>query len=760
MNTINIDLARALGMIERPGNFYTTGKIEFLAPRLEVTGVGPIALPLLPVQAEQLVAVAEQAPYGKGEETLVDTSVRRTWQIDAERVRIEGKHWAETLESIVARVATGLGVAAAVEADLYKLLIYDAGSFFISHRDTEKVSGMFATLVIVLPSIYTGGELVIRHRDQEVQLDLTCSESCELAFAAFYADCVHAVLPVTSGCRLTLIYNLRRTDGGSPPKPPDYASEQSQIAELLRKWSEDQAVLEEDNATEKLIYPLEHAYTPAELSFASLKGADAAVADVLAGAAEQAGCELYLALVSIEESGGAKYNGYYGSYRRGRYHDPDDDEFEIGEVYDRRLTLTDWRKPDDTHPEMGQFPFNEDELCPPEAFEEIEPDEMHFHEATGNEGASFERTYRRAGLVLWPRTRRLAVFNQVGLTLTLPYLGQLVNNWETGGGDRESALWKQAHELSKHMLRTWPPERWRYQRGDSTEPTAEMLELLIRLRDVDRLDYFLSHLSAGGVYGKGDNATLARTAELFSPQRFAELLEGIVAHNAGEQLDACADLLVRISALQDLRINLVPSASALLKALPGPSPTPAEAWRRIVPMEPACMIDLLNALVRIDASLADRAVEQVLTWPKTYDLDATLVPAVVQLVGTPWGLGSTAVQRLRTASLENLRSRISEPLEPPRDWARASTLACRCPHCTELGQFLADAERKTWTFKAVENLRSHVTDSISRSHVDLDTRTETQGRPYTLVCTKNQASYERRAQQRREDLENLARLEA
>ena len=36
--------------------------------------------------------------------------------------------------------------------------------------------------------------------------------------------------------------------------------------------------------------------------------------------------------------------------------------------------------------------------------------------------------------------------------------------------------------------------------------------------------------------------------------------------------------------------------------------------------------------------------------------------------------------------------------------------------------------------------------------------TDRRGRPYSLVCTKNQASYERRAKQRRQDTENLARL--
>ena len=82
---------------------------------------------------------------------------------------------------------------------------------------------------------------------------------------------------------------------------------------------------------------------------------------------------------------------------------------------------------------LGDLPFMEDELCPPDAFEDLEPDEQYFHEATGNEGASFERTYRRAALVLWPRARRLAVLNQAGLAVTLPYLGDLTGRWTQSG---------------------------------------------------------------------------------------------------------------------------------------------------------------------------------------------------------------------------------------------------------------------------------------------------------------------------------------
>jgi len=136
MSSLVPELAAVLGTVRRPGDFFASGTAELLTPMMEVDGVGPIALPLLPVQAEQLIAVAERAPYGRGEETLVDPAVRRTWQIDAGRVHIGGKHWPLTLERIVSRAAEGLGVDGPVEAELYKLLIYAEGDFFVRHRDT------------------------------------------------------------------------------------------------------------------------------------------------------------------------------------------------------------------------------------------------------------------------------------------------------------------------------------------------------------------------------------------------------------------------------------------------------------------------------------------------------------------------------------------------------------------------------------------------------------------------------------------------
>ena len=117
-------LSKILKGLQSPGDFYANGTLEIFSPCLEVDQVGRISLPLLPVQAEQLVKIADRAPYGKGYETLVDTEVRRTWQIDASQVSLGGKYWQKNLNDIVNHVKSGLGVDCDVSAELYKLLVY------------------------------------------------------------------------------------------------------------------------------------------------------------------------------------------------------------------------------------------------------------------------------------------------------------------------------------------------------------------------------------------------------------------------------------------------------------------------------------------------------------------------------------------------------------------------------------------------------------------------------------------------------------
>ena len=237
--------------------------------------------------------------------------------------------------------------------------------------------------------------------------------------------------------------------------------------------------------------------------------------------------------------------GYYGSRRRGWSDEEDEEDFEVSEVHERQETLSDWRRPDGSRLELGDLPFTEDELCPPDAFEDLEPDEQYFHEATGNEGASFERTYRRAALVLWPRARRLAVLNQAGLAVTLPYLSELTGRWTKSGEGLASPLWHEAHALSGHMLRTWPRRGgWYPGRTEARSDTATLLTLLSQLQDTARIDTLLDILAAGA-YSKGDNAAIIRAVGLLSPERAAVLIEHLIASQAATNLSVCGDLLAR-----------------------------------------------------------------------------------------------------------------------------------------------------------------------------------------------------------------------
>jgi hypothetical protein len=755
MSSIATDLAAALATINRPGDFFASGTAEMLAPRLEVEGIGPIAFPLLPIQAEQLIATAERAPFGRGEDTVTDVTVRRTWQIGPEHIRIGGRHWPKTLETILERAAEGLGVIDPVDAEFYKLLIYDEGSFFVRHRDTEKLPGMFATLILVLPSISAGGELVVRHKDREARLSLRCDDPSEVAFVAFYADCVHEVLPITAGYRLALVYNLVRRGPGGSPEPPDYASQEDVVAELLKDWAEDPR-LPDDGPPEKLVVPLEHAYTAAELGFQALKGTDSGVARVVSAAACRAGCDIHLALITVEEGGPAEYS----DWSRDEDWDDDDDEeddeaerYEVTEVTERSVTASHWRRLDGEPSPLTDIPVADEEFSPPEAFEDLEPDEEHFHEATGNEGASFERTYLRAALVLWPRDRLLAVINQAGLRVTLPYLTDLAKRWATSGEDRQSSVWHQAHDLAAEMVATWEMRHW-YPRQDKERTDAgQMLDLLTRLTDTANLETFLAAIATRGGFDPGDAVPIVEAIRLVPPERAAPLATRIVSGAAEGALAACAALLSHGAALDPAIVR--DASRVLVDALP--SALAPDRWRRGPDVNPGFVVDLFTALTRIDGVLADRAATHILAWPATYDFDTILIPAIRELLGSA---NSDAVRRLRLACVAHLNARVAQPLEAPRDWGRRNALTCACRHCAELGRFLADPVNARWIFKANEAERSHVESTIRDAGCDVDMKTERNGRPYSLICIKNQASYERRRIQRTSDLADLERLNA
>lgn len=394
-------LEHLLRSVDQPGDYCVGGRLYTPMPRVIVDGAGELSFPIPDAQIGALIAAAERAPYGKGTETLVDTAVRDCWQIDAARVRLAGHAWPDSFAKVMESVAAGLGLPAErLNAELYKLLIYRPGGFFAEHRDTEKVPGMVATLSLSLPTPGAGGELVVRHGGREEAFDLSAGEPSEMSFAAFYADCLHEVRPLAEGHRVTLVFNLFLGSSGEVPGTPDPSDLAAPVAECLARWRD-------EGDTDKLVWVLDHEYSEGGLSFDTLKNADAAVAQVLAEAAERADCELHAAVLRIEEFGSPLHEPLAHGWEWGFDWEWEEDEVgpeaDMDEVHDRWEALDGWAARDGTRPPFGEIPLNALELLPQGALDEAEPDGRRLRGSTGNTGPTLEYIYRLAALVIWPR---------------------------------------------------------------------------------------------------------------------------------------------------------------------------------------------------------------------------------------------------------------------------------------------------------------------------------------------------------------------
>ena len=125
-------ILRALGSVQRPGYFAAGGKAtEMTFPGLKIEGISStIGLPVSEHQAKSIIKKCSLAPFGRGEETIYDISVRRCWQLDPLKFTIQNPEWEEQLNSLLLEVKADLGCDATVSCQIYKLLLYEPGGFF------------------------------------------------------------------------------------------------------------------------------------------------------------------------------------------------------------------------------------------------------------------------------------------------------------------------------------------------------------------------------------------------------------------------------------------------------------------------------------------------------------------------------------------------------------------------------------------------------------------------------------------------------
>ena len=365
-------LHNCLNEIKTVGQVVTAKQHQsFVNPGLTVADT-LIPLPLVPRDAETIKSVCRQAPFGRGEETVVDTSVRNTWELDASQFKLANPGWDDFLQNTLLKSVTEKLGLPGVKADLYKLLLYEPGSFFKPHKDSEKAPGMVATLVVCLPSKHEGGGVHLSHANKTYDIESGPASDFKLTCMAWYADITHEVKPLISGYRLALTYNLINTSGARV-SAGSAAGQVGDLVSLLKQWET------ETETVKQLVHRLDHKYSQYNLCLDNLKGRDRAVCQSLRDAGLQAGFVIFLANLDRSQTESDYYYDDDG--------DEDYTELKVVKTCDGRIVCSD-------------VDIDEEEFLDHDCFER-QADKRHEGAYTGNE--SMPATLRYQDSVRYPR---------------------------------------------------------------------------------------------------------------------------------------------------------------------------------------------------------------------------------------------------------------------------------------------------------------------------------------------------------------------
>ncbi len=750
---------------------------------LQVAGFGPVRFPVTPAKARKLAGLGQPARFGRGEKTVTDPDVRDTWEIPKHLVRAE---WdGAALNDILATVKYELGLpsAAGLTVDLHSLLVYEPNQFFLVHQDSEKDDSMVGTLVVTLPSSYAGGELMVGHNEEWKAYR---GSKTALSLVAFYADCRHEVLRVTSGYRITLTYNLLLHGEASRPEGDDGTI--AELADLLREHFSTPVpryyggpVADPPN---RLVYLLDHEYTSRGLNWRRLKGADASRVALLRAAADRAGCESVLALADIKTTHSAfpadegyGYRDWYDEYDEAddEHSDNTSDserEYDIQDLVDSEVTLTHWTGPEGTRLEETSLSVDGDEVCASTPTGDLAPYTSEYEGYMGNWGNTLDRWYHRAAVTVWPRDQAFANRAETSPAWALDELTAMASAGDVPGARAAAATLAPFWDAA--VRGRTPGEGGRtfglfgralQAAGAVADPqTAALLLRPFRIENLTGAQV-KAFAKLAGDHGQQWTAELLRTwfggdqptwtygGGQERPRWVADslpaLCEGL--HAAGRAGALVAQRLVDLSwewLGKDIGAGMASSSPSRRDEKLGALGKP--------------LASVLTAAAAIGAVGARDIVTGYIR--EQGDAVTALEMSALRTAAVPSGdgtCGDVGFGDLAADCAARLRAGLAQPLRASGDWSielRAG--GCTCDLCDTLRAFLQDKGRRTFEWPIAKQRRQHIHSRIDAAELPVTHVTRRQGSPYTLVLAKTDELFAREQEARIRDETDLGWLAA
>ncbi|KAJ6534633.1 hypothetical protein DFH09DRAFT_932089, partial [Mycena vulgaris] len=295
-------------------------------PFLRLDELGVIGIPLSAREANVILSSRAAA-------------VTHKWELPATQVQIDNPEWQSWIQEKAGPAAAKSLAGSAFAKPTYnfkKLILQEPGS-----QDTNQDE--IGTLVVLLPSIFDGGQLQLRHADDTLLVDLSDQSGISTSVIAAYSGVASELGHMTSGYRFSMVYDILQPITHPDARRsglPDMERINKRLKQTLNSWMEDRT----DAESRTIHCLLKEKYERAP-SFGRrcLAGADAHLVTHLGPLAQELGFHLHFAHVElvITASDTVEEEEYYDGYGENPYDKlgPDDFNFNMEDVEDGELSV-------------------------------------------------------------------------------------------------------------------------------------------------------------------------------------------------------------------------------------------------------------------------------------------------------------------------------------------------------------------------------------------------------------------------------------
>ncbi|RPD82298.1 hypothetical protein L226DRAFT_22082 [Lentinus tigrinus ALCF2SS1-7] len=303
-------------------------------PGLQVDDIGTLGLPLSVREAAAFKACAEYAATANRD---ASANEKHCWEVEARKVHFGNNEWTTFIDATFRQVCDNFAICSKINKSRYefrRLALYETGYSLLPPRRQRGDEGVFATVVVILPSKFSGGSVCVAHDNREETYDCSPGSLTNTTVLAWFDECTLEAQPLTGGFQLALHFDLIHTTETPQPSLSGQDCIVSRLRDIFSTWNSERG---SSDTPKKIVCLLQDKHPGESLAHASLSGTDARSVLLLSNVGKLHGFRVGLATLICTERGlGELERGYYG----------DDDWIEgandvsMVEVDDRDVAIT------------------------------------------------------------------------------------------------------------------------------------------------------------------------------------------------------------------------------------------------------------------------------------------------------------------------------------------------------------------------------------------------------------------------------------